>query len=477
MLQERLQGFSCWRAFLTDRMAEGVSTILKETPNAIQTKDIPLFVKPKVHGDRITIDAGWPFGDALQAQFDRESLDRASLSDVVTRQELLRQIEIDQEFEKLCTEETLSLTTLDLIEGHAALLTEYWILKRMDEEPDRFDETVVKNSQSIFRVESMPALYSKALKVLLHMMKWAGLRFELEDWSASFYSKMKHGEVYELAMFLIDYSLHIPPYPAQRSPVDRNHLWDIHPPLRFVAFCLAAIQGFKQRDKTLFHSDLLYSKGSESLARRANQSRPSSGPLTFLSYEDTNKMWWQLLDVWPLKEEFPEIHAIRRACAKHRLDYPSHWARNSPLTTAMKCNLPLISLTPHGAIPYAYFSDEWMSKFTAVELEAYQQPDPHSTLEQVLEKTAHLPATFMIARILEESVRHQMLHRGASMMLSSGQMSCPLTDEIGSYFGCPVRTFSCKFLTSPDGLPSEKCRLRNIFERYFGINATDEVEQ
>ena len=69
-------------------------------------------------------------------------------------------------FGRLLTEDAYSLTTLDMLECHAAILTEFHVSQMLAAQPKQFDPGVVGNLLPLFRIPAMPPQYGKPLRVL-----------------------------------------------------------------------------------------------------------------------------------------------------------------------------------------------------------------------------------------------------------------------------------------------------------------------
>ena len=483
LMQEMLQGYSWWRQDTTDKFC--YAAMLTASALTSKASSFPLLQKPDEKTRQLVLDPDDPASLAQKLWLELKNIDRYTQEARFTRVLLDAEVKETPELKPFLSDEAYDLTTLDLIECQAAILTELYMTKLIEEHPEKFDQRVITDLAPLYRVDRMIEGYQRPLRVLLHICEAAKLQFQLPRTNVhSFYRQIKHGPVYFLLAFLLDYALHLPPDPLLLFWVHRDGATqqDIYPVFRFInlamLWLMETMTGGTGVAKTLINERLYYSEASNHLAACVNRThglvRPPNSQPTFFSIQETTERWASNFHDSPMRDFFPIFGQIRQACWVLRKEDPGYWTKLNPLGFDLRIELPRIVVHANGMRGYPYIADkdQVLSKKSKEEfvevMRDYVTPYFTALHGMPWQQRDDLPATVYPNRFIEETMKRQMLFRLSEAILFEGHMRCPLTDGLGRFVPCEPRTPACERITGPDSLPSDRCLLRDVATQYFG---------
>lgn len=489
LMQELTQGLSWWRQHTGDWLALHVSAITRDRQSEIE---YPLWDKPRKPPTTMKVEVGNPLWYAKRLSFDLDIVDRQMDYPELTASLLDAELRASPHFSQVLIDEVYTLTTMDLLECHAAVLTELYISQLLVDYPDRFDRSTARQLESAFRLKAMPRQYGKALRALIRILDVFHIRSEMHPSAHESYSHIDHGDVYVVLAFLLDYALHVPPHITDMLTAhpDGCTMQDIYPPMRFLSLAILYAALLAERSRAGDHyarEDELYSVMSGLLAQRVNRLRASARPpspatgrpiATFFEMGAVTQWWLDQIGSTAFNVYFPEVYSVYRRCIEFRLSTPDLMLSLKPPYFDYKVQLPKIVLTPRGLIPFPYFT-------TPEELRSPDPENPTAELLEYIERGNSLLAkglrsgdwqtdqegefadTFVPFKFIESLMAREIYHRLALSILHRGTFRCPLTDSIGRYVPCSVRTEDCENITRLNLLPAEGCKAREIIDQQF----------
>lgn len=478
LMQELLQGFSWWRQDALDRFTRAATVAA-----AIGPPRIPQLEMPDPTTKEMTFSSD-PASFARAWWFELVNIDRGATSSLMTRRFLEMEVkESSSTLAPFLSPEAFELTTLDLMECHAALLTELYVSRLIAEHPEKFHRKVVADHEPLFRVAQLPKEYQRPLKVLLRMLEAGRVKLGLGGNHHPMYDGIRHAPVYLLLAFLLDYALHLPPDPLLlfSSMRDAATAQDIHPPFRFINLVFLWLFGFTSGSssiRTMLAAERrYYPEGAPYLAAQVNamheRVRPPGAPRTFFDLRETTEMWKEKLDDPPLGKWFPLYDGIRRESWRARSEKPAIWLDLEPLEFDAFIKLPRVVITRDRLLPFPYFVDTGnilSSENAAERLAEMSRPYYEALLLGRWQKRDDIPATMYPMAFVDEMMSREMLYGLAKSILFTGTMRCPLTDHLGSFVPCTPRTDACAHVGELRSLPHEGCALREAGSRFGGVD-------
>jgi hypothetical protein len=489
LLQEMLQGFSWWRSNVQDDLSVRISEFVNDLePDS--TLIFPLWNRSNEptlrRGTESALDA------AKKLAVDLETIDDWAVSSETTENYLALEVAKYPDFGKMLNEDFYDLTTLDLAECHAALLTELFVSRMVVETPVRFNSAVVNDLESVFRLSQMAQNYGRPFRVVTRIFEYWGLA-QLLTFSKPvhpMYDRVKYGQLYLLTAFLLDYALHLPPnatnlFVAHKEPTT---VFDLHPPLRFISLALLVVveiatnrHGWRNK---MINESRLYEDADSALATLINETRAAERrssvkysnrqdvPNTFASMRDVTQQWQSQWQTSRIRGRFKEIDDLRIRCVDFRQAHPGSWFKLDPHGVGTTLQIPQTAATSEGVNILPYISDPGFSNKDEVQ-EYLKTMIERALNAQVLgqwdsQEVADLPSTLFPWRFVIQSVEYEMFQSFGRMVLDRGCMRCPLTIGIGRIVRCEKRTRQCERIDDPQTLPKENCRLRSLIEQYFG---------
>lgn len=495
IMQEMLQGYSWWRQSTLDELASHVSRLLQKQPPS-GVLPYPLWHKPTPLPTALALDERDSADCAKKAILQLERCDQLLSYPELTRMLIEAELQGTPELAKFLNDDCFLLTTLDLFECQAAILTQFFIELRLTEMPTRFSRRAAEEVAGLYQIDNMPDTYNRPLRILAHVFDMFGIKFAIVPSAHPVYSQMRNGIYYFLLCFLIDYALHIAPDPidlCNRVP-DGATLQDTYPPMRFInlLFHTAIELNFNTHGgkKSLTNESELYKAGSSILANCINdmhsQYRKKTGPvfkrlfgkkvekttLTFFSMEVTTNMWITKLAGCETAALFPDAWAVKDKALRLRLSNPNIWFNLSLFGFNSMVGMPLLIDSGIGLHfePYLASKEELpedeLKKLLEISFNIYHRvmvngeewwsiPDPG------------LAPTLLPFRFIESVIARLAHQRFALTAFVGQQLCCPLTESIGRALPCKQKKYECKAIHYPYALPNNNCWLRGLVRKHF----------
>lgn len=481
LMQEMQSGFCWWRQDTRDNLAVEAIEAVKSQRHPV----IPLTDPPDPAAVTVEVKQNDPVSYAAKYSMELQSISRYVSNPDFTRDLLSRETEDSPQYARLIAEQAFELTTLDLMECHAAVLTELYVSKLVLEMPWRFDTKVVEDLAPLFRVNQMQAPYRRALEAMLHLFHAVGVKLELPETHAHrMYSAIPNGVYYLLLAFFLDYALHLPPSPLFLLHIvnDVGSRQDIYPPFRFLN--LAMVWAFGVRNNKdglatdLTNEALYYSVVADKLCAWINDMhsrvRDPGTESTFLTMKDTTELWGDCIRKSRLGGRFPEGQAIWSRALDFRLSKPDSWFNLDPQGFEATIGLPRLYITSGGLGCAPYLTDR---TGTITQENAKDQME-YLTRALTLhysgfgtgsrEDYARFPVTLVPYRFVEESMGRESLYRASSFLLYGEPLRCPLTQSVGAFVPCKPRNARCEAISDVSELPANDCLLRETITNHFG---------
>jgi hypothetical protein len=498
LIQDMFQGYFWWQQWTRDHLIIFFIDSLKGLGKEIR---FPLWRKPPQPPARFHREPDDTLWIPKSLAFELDQIQTFLHSPELTQRLLFAEMRDSPSLKRFISEDALNLTTVDLVECQAAILTELYISKLLVEQPAKFDARVVRRLADLFRVDRLDPAYSRPLRVLVYLMDTLDFKLRVRAGADPhpLYAQIKHGLLYVLLTFLLDYALHLPPFPLNilSKSTDAASIQDIYPPFRFINLAFLCVMeivtnrnGFAE---VLTNEPLYYARGSAALAKLINNMhnlvRSQSGtgpppPETFFSMEQTTQKWAELLDGHPLKQLFPMLHEVQAQCILFRRDHPNYFLELDPLNFDSSVGLPRVFLCRRGLGSVPYLNDA--AKFLDVDAEEVRQKGGDEQtiefLKQAMQahyegflsqdpdrqKLARFPATLVPFHFMEAWMAREMSFRFSTLILYGQNLRCPMTESVGCYIHCRPRTRACESISEPKSMPVRDCLFRETVSQFFG---------
>lgn len=508
LLQEMFQGFCLWRY---DCLTDFTSSVIQAV-NAQQNKDfieIPFFDKRPELGssfDLFSLYLAHPLARAMFLDFEASLIDDLLISPEHTRKLLEAEVRASPTIATVLSEDAYTLTTLEMLECHAALLTEEEISELLIERPQFFPKEVIKNARRLFRLSDIEQAeiqqgklrYSKALRCVRHILAAEHIEIQIDTERYPQCREIKDGSIYPVTMFLLDCALHVPPHPfSVVSPQpDLSSFEDMFPPTRFIKLLLSYCNLFRSSDEKvrsyLLDPHYFYSHAanliianinkSNAFARKEDKTEWIHGNPnlkdTFLSLEEVNRLWTDELEVKRQNQEFPLNLEARVKAIKLRTSEPHFWFSGPLEGIHSRIDLPYfyensrgeLGFKPYYKLPGGQLPEWDSSEFKTFIGSAVRAMVDWENSERLPSDSSQFSPTLVLYPFLKELIEQEMLNRFAKAIYYQGTLRCPLTDEcgIGPHIPCVPRQPSCEKIKTFAALPVQRCRLRDFLEKNFG---------
>jgi hypothetical protein len=493
LLQDLTQGFFWWRQISRDLLTEFMADAVRQASVAGRVR-FPFCEKVREVPTSYDTRSAGVAAPAQALSIELAVIEKYLNSPALTEQLLRDEMRVSAALKDLVSDDLLQLTTIDLVECHAAILTELYVTKMMAEQPSRFNPGVARDLAELYRVDRMLPAYLRPLRAVVHIFERFGIKLEsTSPTTHPLYSEIRHGMLYVLLAVLLDYSLHLPPAPLKilNEARDVSAQQDIYPPFRFIN--LAVLWALELRTnrgglrETLRREADYYSRGVPALARLVNKmhDRITLGRIigkrrkpTFFSIQEGTEKWSTYLHGNPMEKRFAlPYHVLNNALA-FRSRRPDFWLALAPFDDDVEIGNPKITLTAEGLSFVPYFSDR-TAEFTGnpESLKAFLQSAAMTHVESVVSETADVEKmrafspTLVPKQFMDASMTREMSFRASTLLLHGGELRCPLTESIGRYMPCASRTRSCENIPHPDELPRQQCQLRDTVRDLFPVKA------
>jgi hypothetical protein len=488
LMQEMLQGFCLWKDETLTRLALHVSQAVSATPS-MDYISFPLVKKTDQMADGLYVNMEDPFSLAQLDAFQYAIIQDLISSPARARGLLEAEASLAPTLRPLLTEDEYTLTTLDLLECQAAILTELHISRLIRAEPHRFSLGVVNDLPSIFRLRAMLPQYSKPLRCAMHVLQNLPFTFEAPSVFNSRYGEIENGELYLLLATLIDCALHVPPDPFLNvSPQpDLSALEDMIPSTRFIKLLLNYVSlvanDLSGSAAYLLDENLLYPQVLDALVVSVNkhnaaaQGSDAHGPAaddpntadTFLTMQRVNELWLDALRGDMEHTAAPLPLQSRMKAVQLRVDTPYFWL-GSHHSFHSRIDLPVYFTSGRG-LKYDPFwtSQEQLSELDLKRIagDSLQELFDVMAGRRPLEQGSKFPATLVPTSFMREVLEQDMRVAFAQAVYVEGRLRCPLTYDPGSYLPCAGRSAACEEINDLARLPADNCMLRRVVSHAF----------
>jgi hypothetical protein len=495
LMQEMLQGYCLWRQSTLDSLAVSVAEAVRRLP-AGDTVVYPLWDKPVPSPSSIAVDWDNPLSLAKHDALELERCDQLFSYPELTQNLLEAEVEAGPQLAAFLADDAYQLTTRDMIECHAALLTEFYLQSRLTTEPERFKGANVESLTDLFQVERMPETYGRPLRVLVHIFEKFGIRFQMPPSAFEVYSRIKHGSYYLFLAFLLDYALHIPPDPfaLYNRVADGATLQDTYPPMRFINLLLHSAIELKtdahRRNQALSSEAGLYDQASTLLTDCINEmhrrfrmkTRSVLGgllphttgepPDTFFTFVETTERWRDTLASNRTRILFPPVWRMYDKAIEFRKQQADSWFKPNLLEFDTTVGLPILVDTGQGLHFEPYLTadnapdEETLKRLAQKGMETYYRV-MHLGEEWQAVPDPGLPSTVAPFPYIESVMARSAFHRLALTILLGHEMRCPLTESVGRALPCKKKAAVCRRIPSLGSLLSEGCWLRDTLTQLF----------
>lgn len=154
LMQDMLQGFCLWNWSVEDELASYVSLRIAEIPPK-QPVQFPLWHNPEKRDSSFLVDLRDPLSLAQKYYYERNFVREVAISSDRSKRLIETEVKSSPNLGSWLSNDAYSLTTMDMLECHAALLTELFISKLVVEHPERFSAKIVNDLSPLFRLEHM----------------------------------------------------------------------------------------------------------------------------------------------------------------------------------------------------------------------------------------------------------------------------------------------------------------------------------
>lgn len=411
------------------------------------------------------------------------------------------------------------LTTTDLLECQAALLTEAYVSSYLSAHPGTYNpDRDSYFAPAVFRMEHLER-YSRPLKFFRERL---GRVLDLDLFAQASRNDPLHEffprvAEYKLLAFLLDYALHIPPLNTFEADASMTTVFleDLNPVVRFIKLVMALVTDIVESVRNPhwptsggLDLDNLYTALSLRLAhwidvnnllaisenRRMMSAQPSAQslfplqrsdvlralklgevPLTFPLPAETSGMW---LGVYDSIEKLPErarLDSIRASAMQARKSRPDTFAAWLPASFFTLVGLPTFFRGPNGIFKGPAASLRWTA-----ENDRFDRNDPDlrrfsmlSTLlrpdQKTLEVEGHAGLPYAV---LDEIAAREVLLALCNSQMNGESMACPRASGRIAFYGCPGKTERCSRVAVPNELPGRDCIASVLYNRYFARRRT-----
>ena len=469
LVQSRTSGYCLWLESTKDEVAELTAHVIAE---AGSTGGSPVWHPSE------QLPSSWAFmqsalGQAVFASRERDSAERVLDDGSLTGKLLDAESEQTPALRQLFPAEAWMLNALDLLESQAAMAAEWQLHQLALAQPEKFDPKVVDKLAAAFQVPALPKVYGKALRIVTHLFKQLELRYPSATEGPA--ARISDGQFYPLVIYLLDYALHIPPFPLDMRAsfqADTASLQDTLPPFRFILLCLFTALELAKGNRLWTDEDSLYGATADYLAGLINKAHDTvrnpadrsaedrhRWPKSFYSIGEATSQWLAYAASNSWKSQYGLVNRLDAASLEYRLSHGIQLFLSDPLDIHMSTGLPIIRDTPKGMAAVPFFSSE----VTLTGEEALRLGE-EIMREYVVGPDWDKPVTDMPTGnpwpFLQQVADRRLDQEGASLFLKGGPVRCPLTVGLGELLPCPVRRLACKEIARIDSLPQEGCRLR-----------------
>lgn len=439
LVQDLTLGLAAWVQYNSDEIAMNVHYLTQKIPSRLS--GYPLSMVPVIAQSQV-------FQQVEMLRKERNFLHDCIYTSKITDSVLKAEINAHPGINHSLLEAAYGLTGQDLLECHAAILTERYISKLIIKYPSAFSKDILRDIEPYFRVEKMESCQ----KVLELFSKYVcGIKFDTANKQHPLYPVCTRPAEYGLILFLLDYALHVCPAQDEDSVLPPD-IQDAIPAIRFlkiIGSVIPCLLELEDMSSFVLHEKYLYSDFMKRLVEFNNKCNKMAGKApTFYLYGDITEKWQKLWKDMASRVSTQGLISLFELFCDYRLKALA-LMNNNPLQvytsniTDFAINLgftPMFS-TNTGvrlAMPFVFAVQE----------------DKNGNLK-IPPNPIEMTDTFVGREIF----------RGVSDMIFSGdKFNCPAAKRI-EFYPCRQRRDGCKSISNPGNIP--QCFARQVLEDFY----------
>ena len=354
-------------------------------------------------------------------------------------------------------EAALGLTGEDLLECHAAILTERYICSLIAKHPSAFNQTLLPDLESYFRVDQMESC-QKVLN-LFRLYLHDRIKFDAANRQHPLYPLCGRPAEYGLLLFALDFALHMCPLDDDSSTLPPD-IQDAIPAIRFLKIIGAMLPCILQpevRPSFVLHEKYLYSTFLSHLVAFNNRCNERAGRApTFYHYSDITERWRNMwLHETSRVSQYP-IASLFRIFFDYRLKALS--LMQSDPTQVYESNIADLARTI-GFNPM-FSTNKVVRLATPYVLSVMVDEDQGGGTKYVIPPSPWEMTDSFVGR---------EIFKGVSEMIFFGDcFRCPVARRI-SYYPCEHRTDKCESIRDPNSIPP--CFARQVLMDFYPVFA------
>ena len=437
LVQDLTLGLAAWVHYNSDEIAISVHELAKKIPSRLSR--YPLVTVPLISQNPIFQQVETLLKEKC---FLHDCIYTSKITDAVLKAQIDAYPSMDHSY----LDAARGLTGQDLLECHAAILTERYISGLMIRFPLAFNKAILSDIEPYFRVEAMESCQ----KVLELFSKYVyGIKFDRANQEHPLYPVCTRPAEYGLILFLLDYALHICPLENKGSALPPD-IQDAIPTIRFLKIMgsvIPCLLELKDRSSFILNEQYLYSDFMEHLVAFNNKCNKLAGKAsTFYLYQDITVKWQELWKgmvsrvntegLFSLFELFCEYHLKALAMTNRDLLHV-YTIRDFAITLGLN---PMTSTNTEVrlSMPYVIFAQgDGEGNYVIL-------PNPYEVTDTFIGRE---------------------LFKGISEMIFSGdEFKCPAAERI-AFYPCQQRSNECKCIVSPGNIP--QCFARQVLEDFY----------
>ena len=492
LMQDLLQGFCLWHWSFENQFAIAIAKSTSETASNHQIL-FPYHPFPEKRPHTFTADPTNTLDVAKKFYYCSNLIETWSSSSDFSKKIIEAELQCTPGLKSIIPSDAYRLTTIEMLECHAALQTELYLSHLIADSPKRFSKTAIDECFSLFRLTQMPEKYTRALRMVEERLAPI-IAMPTKLYLDPLWGQMVNGHLYPLTAFLLDFALHVPPDPFAITPdPDKSATEAILPPLRFLKLLTFFEYGFKNiakyerlfNDPTLYYSHLsidlsgLISTADSISEERTYQAKKfTNNPnlsSRFLSFNEVTMLWQQELEMLdPIMKSFPRIYEIRKSALALRLRQPDVFTSLKPYAFRPSVGMPSFHVFTIDGQPrlkfHAYcgplpsFTE---GKYEPCSKDISEEASKNFKTGNWKNKSTRFSSVSVPFPFLFSQLEYQMFCQFCFALCFWGSLRCPMTESIGAFCPCKSRLIDCEKVDDPNSLPKEDCMLRSVIEKYF----------
>ncbi len=439
LIQDLMLGVAAWIQYNSDEVAINIHEITKKLPagNNVWPLSTASILRNNPNLQRVT-------QLRQEAKFLHDCVYTSNMTDAVLDAEIKAHLDLADSLLK----DAYGLSGQDLLECHAAILTERFMAQLVAKYPSAFDKDILHDLEPYFLVEKMESS-RQVLSLFSEFVSF--VKFDTANKQHPLYPECARAAEYGLLLFALDYALHIYPVDAtdRYFPPD---IQDVIPTARFLKILgsiLPCIMELKDRSSFVLSEDYLYSDFMEHLVTFNNKmNKKARKAASFYVYGEITGKWQELykaiatrVNIDGLISLFELFYGFRSKALNMVKQDPLQVYQSNIINVSTSLGLnPMVSTnTKVGlAIPYV----------AAVEGD---RKDGYKILPSPIE----MMDTFVAREIFKEL---------SDMIFGGDAFKCPAGTRL-LFYPCNQRSDGCKCISRPGGIPD--CFARQVLKDYY----------